>query len=404
MEEKSNRRPLKITVIAVLLLFLTIQLYKAFYNPITTGSVINYTTDNGINLQVIAIRDETVLTADESGVISYEVDDGEKVKNGGIVADMYASESDADNVLRIEELESTIKDLKEVDGYNSTEAVDIDVLDAKTDNVLYTFIDNVNDGNISDTAYGAQLLKLINRRQAATGVSDGFSALINKYESELQTLKSDKKSPISSIVTENSGYFSSAVDGYENTLKPADVQNLTPNDLKNLSAQSGNQKGKTVGKIVSDYEWYLAAQISIDDCLKFKKGESFILRTEFASVPELPVTVKCVNKGDAGDKAVVVFSCTYMNGDLATMRQKEMTVVLETYSGLQVNSKAIRFLNGQKGVYVVSGAVLNFVPVNVIYSTDNYCICEAQTTGVRLKLYDEVVIKGKNLYDGKVID
>ena len=80
-----------------------------------------------------------------------------------------------------------------------------------------------------------------------------------------------------------------------------------------------------------------------------------------------------------------------------------MTIVLETYTGLQVNSKAVRFVDGEKGVYVLSGSVVHFVPVNIIYSTDSYCICETETTGVRLKLYDEVIIKGKNLYDGKVI-
>ena len=100
----------------------------------------------------------------------------------------------------------------------------------------------------------------------------------------------------------------------------------------------------------------------------------------------------------------MVFSCNYVNGDLAAMRQKEMTAVLETYSGLQVNSKAIRFVDGKKGVYVLSGSTINFVPVNVLYSTDSYCICEEQTTGLRIRLYDEIVIKGKNLYDGKVVE
>jgi len=80
-----------------------------------------------------------------------------------------------------------------------------------------------------------------------------------------------------------------------------------------------------------------------------------------------------------------------------------MTIVLKAYSGLQVNSKAVRFVDKQMGVYVLSGSVINFVPVKVVYSTDSYYICEAGTTGVRLKLYDEVIIKGKNLYDGKVI-
>jgi len=85
------------------------------------------------------------------------------------------------------------------------------------------------------------------------------------------------------------------------------------------------------------------------------------------------------------------------------MRTANMTIVLETYSGLQVNSKAVRFVDGKKGVYVLSGSVITFVPIEVIYSTDNYCICEVQPTGLRLRLYDEVILKGKNLYDGKVI-
>ena len=102
-----------------------------------------------------------------------------------------------------------------------------------------------------------------------------------------------------------------------------------------------------------------------------------------------------------GDKAVVVFTCNYMNSELATMRSAKMTAVLENYSGLGVNARAVRFVDGKKGVFVLTGNIINFVPVNVLYSKDNLCICEKQSTGLRLKLYDEIVIKGKNLYDGK---
>lgn len=403
MEEKSNHKALKIVAVLVVALFLIMHLYKAFYNPITTGSVINYTTNNGIDIKVTAIRDEKVLTTSDNGVISYNVTDGEKVKSGGKVASMYASSDDADNNNEIEKLESTIKDLEEVDGYNSTEAIDIDVLDGKIEDTLLAFNEDVKKGVISGSQNSGELLKLINRRQIATGVSDGFSSLIKSYKSELESLKAKKANATSSIKTKTAGYFSSAVDGYENVLKSSKVSEITPETLLKVKPENKEYSSKVVGKIVSDYEWYLAAPISLDDSLKLKKGESFTLLTNYESIPKLPVTVKSINKGKQGNSAVVIFSCTYMNSDLATMRQKEMTVVLETYSGLQVNSKAIRFVKGKKGVYVVSGSVLSFVPVNVLYSTDNYCICEAQTTGVRLKLYDEVIIKGKNLYDGKVI-
>jgi hypothetical protein len=41
-----------------------------------------------------------------------------------------------------------------------------------------------------------------------------------------------------------------------------------------------------------------------------------------------------------------------------------------------------------------------------LYTTDTYTICELDKSGNAdsLRLYDEVVEKGKNLYDGKTIN
>ena len=53
---------------------------------------------------------------------------------------------------------------------------------------------------------------------------------------------------------------------------------------------------------------------------------------------------------------------------------------------------------------VLTGMQVKFVEVNVIYSDDDYMICEKQTEDEKvLRLYDEVIVKGKNLYDGKIV-
>ena len=57
-----------------------------------------------------------------------------------------------------------------------------------------------------------------------------------------------------------------------------------------------------------------------------------------------------------------------------------------------------------RGVYVVNGMQINFVPVEMLYSNDEFIICKKQIeTGDTVKLYDQVVVKGKKLYDGKII-
>ncbi len=377
--------------------------YRSFYKPITTGSVIHYETYNGIDIEVTAIRDEKVLTSKQEGVISYNVADGGKIEKDGIVADIYSDSEDVSAREEIVSLKESIANLEEISGYNNTEAVDIDLLDSKIDTALLNLVNDSKSGHMLGTDSAAELLKLLNRRQIATGVSTDFSSLINTYKDRLERLEGAQNDAEAHVKSKESGYFVSGVDGYENTIKADDINKLTPKDIKSLEADGKEYKGTVIGKIVSDYEWYLAAVVSLDESLKLTEGEEMTLLTGFDSCRQLPVTVKKINKGSSGDEAVVIFSCTYMNSDLATMRTGSMTIVLETYSGLQVSSKAVRFVEGKKGVYVLSGSVISFVPIEVLYSTDNYCICKAESTGLRLKLYDEVIIKGKNLYDGKVI-
>ena len=89
-----------------------------------------------------------------------------------------------------------------------------------------------------------------------------------------------------------------------------------------------------------------------------------------------------------------------------------MTVVMKNYSGFRVSSKALRVVKtntpeGEKavtGVYVVNGVTAKFVPVNIIYSYDGYALCEKVSADGNLRLYDEVIVKGKNIYDGKIIE
>ncbi|MBQ7726182.1 MAG: hypothetical protein IJT66_03465, partial [Clostridia bacterium] len=160
----------------------------------------------------------------------------------------------------------------------------------------------------------------------------------------------------------------------------------------------------TVGKIVSDYEWFIAAQISINESLNYKEGDELTLYTAVKSYPKLSVKVKKINASENNEQAVVLFSCDEMSGELAAMRSGPMTVVRKEYSGLRVAKSALRVVDSVKGVYVRSGMQVKFVPVNILYSNDSYMICEQQTTTERaLRLYDEVVVKGKKLYDGKVI-
>ena len=73
---------------------------------------------------------------------------------------------------------------------------------------------------------------------------------------------------------------------------------------------------------------------------------------------------------------------------------------------MSVPDAALQFnAENEPGVYVRVGNTIVFRKVKVRYhsETGRYSICEETDEDGYLKLYDDMVIGGKELYDGKII-
>ena len=97
-----------------------------------------------------------------------------------------------------------------------------------------------------------------------------------------------------------------------------------------------------------------------------------------------------------------------MSEELSSVRFAEVRILLKEYTGLYVPDRALHFgKNNESGVFVRVGNVLSFRNIRVLYydETGHYSICEAPTEEDRdyLRLYDDMVVEGKGLYDGKVV-
>ena len=144
---------------------------------------------------------------------------------------------------------------------------------------------------------------------------------------------------------------------------------------------------------------------AVDEALKLQPGNKIKLKTKLLSTPELTATVKYINKQSLNQNVVAVFSCNTMNTELAGTRKLDLTIIYNEHEGLRVDNRAIRVVDGVKGVYVLTASQVKFIPVNIIWKGDNYSIAELQASNDKvLRIYDEIIVKGKNLYDGKFID
>lgn len=382
--------------------FLIFQVYQLFYNPLTTSTAVYFETYEGIDTVAVAIRDEKIIEeGKQNGAKRYLVMDGEKVAKNGTIAEIYDSPEAATAKNRVDDLENRIERLTEIQSYNDLAAANLSTLDVKIRRELINVLSGDSNGKIDSFEAAQEMLYLINRRQIITGEVSNFNGVLTALKDEKKHLESAYNlTSASKITTEYSGYFVSSSDGYETTLTPENLNNITGETIRNVIA---NSDGNDVGdKVISEYSWYLAVELSLSESLKLKAGDKITLRTNTDSNPELPVVVHAVNRSSDGSSVVVIFKCNYINGELAVMRTLPVTIVLKSYSGLKVPAESIRWVNGVSGVYKVSGNNTVFIPVNIVYSTDSYVVCR-QESGDGLKLYDEIIVKGKQLYDGKII-
>lgn len=400
--KKSYGTVLKVILGVFLLFFLIFQIYNTLYDPLTTEMASYFTGYDGISLTGYSIRSDTLLPDSSGGVKSYVAADGEKVAKDSVIVNLYQDASAVSQVGRVEEIEQQLASLKELQSFSETGSADLSIVDAQIEDAYISLLSCTANGQLADVGdRSARLLELMNKKQVATGQMHDFSERIAVLEGEKNTLLSAGATPTASVTAESSGYFVSGWDGYETVLTPDCIDNLVPEVLTNIKPTTG---GSWLGRIVGDFTWYIAANISFDDSLRFAEGDSLTLRTSLSTVTELPVTVYRINKGETDDMATIVFKCTYMNGELATVRSQPLTAVLNESRGLRISNKAIRIVDGVKGVYILSGSTAKFRTIDILSSDDDYSICRLDdTVDGALSLYDEVIVRGKNLYDGKTI-
>ena len=396
---------LKIVIVLAAALFIVHQTYVSFFDTLTTSVAMYYEYTFGVEATGLIIRDEELVKSNSAGVMHYTLQDGEKVSKGGVIAEIYDSEQTSLTISKISQLKKQLADINEIQSYNDISAVDLELCNHKVNAALYEYINNCSTGRFDSwSEYSNELLTALNRRQYATGEALGFEQVAASLTAQIESLNATVTASQSKVVSDRSGYFVSTVDGYENVLSTQNIDKISPQFLADVQPQSVNE-GEHIGKIVSNYKWYIAANLPLKDSQQFKQGSTVKLKINLPSVHEITATVYRVSAADNDKNCAIVFECYDTNSDLATVRSCPITIVTEEYKGLKISNRALRNVDGQVGVYIVRGLQLKYVTAKVLHQTSSFAICEIQNenSGV-LRLYDEVVEKGKNLYDGKLID
>lgn len=433
MEKKRVKKSVsdKNIVIAILSVFaIVIMLYvgiDAYYDR--TGTIrTEYTNIVSDNKKIVAkgfvVRSEAdesseknpyVLLKSKNGIYSPVVSDGESVAKNGAVAYVFKTDDQLAAYNKTIELQQRIDLLTDLQDKGNIGCLDVTMLNSEIVSAVRDYIDAADDNDFSDIGSLTDVIDYkITSMQIATGKEFKFTKEISSLKK--QKNKALKEIGSKSIVSSPSaGYFSSNVDGFEGMYSFERIANegMTPSELDNLLSAEIKSDTSAYGKIISEHTWYFAFNMDFMTSSSLKDG--MLLNVDFPKAGINGLSMKITSITRDGDRVCVVLKCVTMNDKLLSLRKETAEITIGSFTGCKISKKAITSVNNILGVYVYSGNCCYFKPIEILFDNEDYVIAqpllineEKNNGGASdelhtLKAYDKIIVKGRNLYDGKVI-
>lgn len=396
MRLKINPSKILFTLFGVfVLLYVGSVVVNYFYTPFEVETVRQVTVDDTINTSAIALRNEKVITSDKQGVAVYSVENGGKLAKGADVVSYYSNGEAAALSRQIFDLQQKIDRLNDINTQTGNYAADIDIASSNVTAQLLELDKYTDSGDLSNASeYSDELFYAMCRSGVQTGRITNLETRTSELEKQLNALKKQSSDSVQTVKSDYAGYFVNTVDGYENAVDIKKVNEMTTADFNKLKA--GDVPQNAVGKVVCDTNWYLVAKLSLNDSRLIKEGSTVDVTLPLCSGERLEAVVSALNIGEKDD-VLCVLSLSTMNPQLLSVRQQDIQIVVDTYTGLRVNKDAVRVKDGKKGVYVTLGNIKKFREIDIVYSAEDYVIVESDNKDGQLKIYDDVIINGKGI-------
>ena len=233
-----------------------------------------------------------------------------------------------------------------------------------------------------------------------TGSTENYSKQIEKLNKEVVKLNESHKS-VDQIQSQQTGYFVSYADGYEDKLNTKNAASMSEDEIKKIISNKPQAQQNVVGKIFDSYTCKIVGVVNEDK--RITEGASLKM-TLSSSNKVYDIAVESVKEASEDGKLVVVLSCDRLDDSLVNSRVQSAKIVFDEYQGIKVPRQAIRFQGEQKGVYVLLGNEVAFKKIDVIYENENedFVISKNTSDEDYLLLYDQIlleVVLDKNVSD-----
>ena len=408
-DRETRRRAAKRAAIAlsVLLLILAavyiiVQLYAILGRTYRTETAIAYTMEDTLELPGIAMFDSAGVPG--SGSLGYLVEDGERVTEGTVLAEVY---TDPAQGTRREELDRLDRQIDLLTKSENSVGSDLTLLTTQTQNALYDLLDQLDTAAYTGMRDAIdEFLLAQNRLQVSTGQSGGFDATIAALQAERDAAAAALQS-LAEITADRNGYFISTDAAQPLALSEEELKNDTPAALNARLQQPLETTGADwAGRIVTGFSWRFYGVCTLAQADRFDGVTRVQIRVPGKQDEALDATVVEVLPDEESGLAKVTLECNTINANVLHFAQEEAEIVLATYEGIRVNKEALHIVDGERGVYVKYGSLQRFRRIEIEFEDESYLLLPADGAvgeASEVRLYDEIIVEGPNLQDGGLV-
>lgn len=376
IEGKRKNNKIKIVFISILVVLIVAYAVFAAWQLFTHPTDVFLVEEGSISEEQKAegyvIRNETKVQGNnyKNGIVQIKTE-GEKCAKDENIFRYYSSGED-ELVKKIQDLDEKIDEAQKKDTTTVLPS-DIKLLDKEIDLRLAEISKNNDIQKIAE--YKKEIENYITKKTNIVGENSQAGSYLSNLIQERKNYENQLNSGSEYLKAPMSGVVSYRVDGLEDVLTPNDFSSYNRSFFESLNLKTGQTIATNTecGKVVNNYECYIATILKKDQLHDIKQGSSLKLR--LSNGDEIPSTVEYLTE-QTNDDVLVVFKISKDVEKLISNRKISFDIIFWQYSGYKVPNSAIIKENNLAYVVRNRAGYLNKVLVKVEKENESYSIID----------------------------
>ncbi|MBQ2686336.1 MAG: hypothetical protein IJF55_01210 [Clostridia bacterium] len=444
IQDKKKLASIIAVSLAVVILVIDIGYHtsKSLADGVNTLPVKENKYDAAINTSAYLVKDEQYVYSSMTGNVEYYIKSGSKVSKNEPLAGVYYKSGGSYSLIETLTRLNLMREAIVLASRQWDEATETS-LDARINAVYDSIYNCLADKRIGDADLYRESLRALLLAKEVMNNNLSISSALKACDDAISAVREKVGYPVETVKLQSAGWFFSEIDGYEERIDLDGALSLSVKEAEKLfdplyadekeenpvvttsapeeaetpeegedSEEDSDDPGldiykekSCIGKIVESETFRAVCIVSSAETSKLSIGKRYQCRVgDF----EVEMTLEKIIFEKGSDKRVLILSCNTQDPSHPFERITDISIIYASYKGFKIPTSAIREIDGVYGVYIKRGFIVQFREVVPLFAENGMMIVtnDKERSSGSYKLIaqnDNVILKGTDLYDGKIL-